>query len=92
MLEPTAICPSGSAATAWAFPRPTRWSWARRARLWAVMIVYGLSASVGIGDLFSAGFLPGLMLATFYVTFVLLRCNLIDLFTWEGLQCVRRML
>ena len=41
-----------------------------------VMIVYGLSANVGIGDLFSAGFIPGLMLATFYVTFVLIRCNL----------------
>ncbi len=41
-----------------------------------VMIVYGLSANVGIGDLFSAGFLPGLMLAAFYVTFVLVRCNL----------------
>ncbi|MEO1492762.1 MAG: TRAP transporter large permease subunit [Pseudomonadota bacterium] len=41
-----------------------------------VMIVYGLSANVGIGDLFSAGFLPGLMLAAFYVTFVLIRCNL----------------
>ncbi|MBB92602.1 MAG: C4-dicarboxylate ABC transporter permease [Magnetovibrio sp.] len=41
-----------------------------------VMIVYGLSANVGIGDLFSAGFVPGLMLALFYVTFVLVRCNL----------------
>lgn len=41
-----------------------------------VMIVYGLSANVGIGDLFSAGFLPGLMLAAFYVTFVLLRVNI----------------
>ena len=41
-----------------------------------VMIVYGLSANVGIGDLFSAGFIPGLMLATFYVTFVLIRCNI----------------
>ncbi len=41
-----------------------------------VMIVYGLSANVGIGDLFSAGFIPGLMLAAFYVTFVLVRCNL----------------
>ncbi len=41
-----------------------------------VMIVYGLSANVGIGDLFSAGFIPGLMLATFYVSFVLIRCNL----------------
>ena len=41
-----------------------------------VMIVYGLSADVGIGDLFSAGFIPGLMLASFYVTYVLIRCNL----------------
>lgn len=41
-----------------------------------VMIVYGLSANVGIGDLFSAGFIPGLMLAVFYVSFVLVRCNL----------------
>jgi tripartite ATP-independent transporter DctM subunit len=41
-----------------------------------VMIVYGLSANVGIGDLFTAGFIPGLMLATFYVLFVLIRCNL----------------
>jgi tripartite ATP-independent transporter DctM subunit len=41
-----------------------------------VMIVYGLSANVGIGDLFSAGFIPGLMLAAFYVSFVLVRCNL----------------
>ncbi|MEM9029574.1 MAG: TRAP transporter large permease subunit [Pseudomonadota bacterium] len=41
-----------------------------------VMIVYGLSADVAIGDLFAAGFLPGLMLATFYVTYVLIRCNL----------------
>jgi len=41
-----------------------------------VMIVYGLSANVGIGDLFSAGFIPGLMLALFYVSYVLVRCNL----------------
>ncbi len=41
-----------------------------------VMIVYGLSADVAIGDLFAAGFIPGLMLATFYVSYVLVRCNL----------------
>ncbi|MEM0990536.1 MAG: TRAP transporter large permease subunit [Pseudomonadota bacterium] len=41
-----------------------------------VMIVYGLSANVGIGDLFSAGFIPGLMLATFYVIYVLIRVNI----------------
>ncbi len=41
-----------------------------------IMIVYGLSAEVGIGDLFMAGALPGIMLATFYALFVLLRVNL----------------
>ena len=41
-----------------------------------VMIVYGLSADVAIGDFFAAGFVPGLMLATFYVTYVLVRCNI----------------
>ncbi|MCB1509748.1 MAG: TRAP transporter large permease subunit [Hyphomicrobiaceae bacterium] len=41
-----------------------------------VMIVYGLSAEVGIGDLFMAGTTPGLMLAAFYATYVLARCNL----------------
>lgn len=41
-----------------------------------VMIVYGLSADVAIGDLFLAGAVPGLMLASFYTLFVLVRCNL----------------
>jgi tripartite ATP-independent transporter DctM subunit len=41
-----------------------------------VMIVYGLSAEVAIGDLFMAGAVPGLMLASFYASYVLLRCNL----------------
>ena len=39
-----------------------------------VMIVYGLSANVAIGDLFMAGAVPGLMLATFYGLFTLARC------------------
>ena len=39
-----------------------------------IMIVYGLSANVAIGDLFLAGAAPGLMLAIFYVIFVLVRC------------------
>ncbi len=39
-----------------------------------IMIVYGLSAQVGIGDLFMAGFVPGLMLASFYAIYVLVRC------------------
>ena len=41
-----------------------------------VMIVYGLSAEVGIGDLFMAGTIPGVMLALFYTAYVLARCNL----------------
>ena len=39
-----------------------------------IMIVYGLSADVAIGDLFLAGAAPGIMLATFYGIFVVLRC------------------
>ncbi len=41
-----------------------------------IMIVYGLSADVAIGDLFMAGAVPGLLLATFYAGYVLIRCNL----------------
>ncbi len=41
-----------------------------------IMIVYGLSAEVGIGDLFMAGAVPGIMLATFYAGYVLIRVNL----------------
>ena len=41
-----------------------------------VMIVYGVSAQVAIGDLFIAGAVPGLMLATFYILYVLIRCKL----------------
>ncbi|MEM0908746.1 MAG: TRAP transporter large permease subunit [Pseudomonadota bacterium] len=41
-----------------------------------IMIVYGLSAEVGIGDLFMAGAVPGLMLAFFYASYVLVRVNL----------------
>lgn len=41
-----------------------------------VMIVYALSAQVPIGDLFMAGVFPGLLLAAFYVAFVLVRCSL----------------
>ena len=39
-----------------------------------IMIVYGLSANVAIGDLFMAGAVPGLMLASFYAIFTLIRC------------------
>ncbi|SIO31372.1 TRAP transporter large permease subunit [Vannielia litorea] len=41
-----------------------------------IMIVYGLSAEVGIGDLFMAGAIPGIMLAVFYASYVLVRVNL----------------
>ncbi|NOZ31547.1 MAG: TRAP transporter large permease subunit [Alphaproteobacteria bacterium] len=41
-----------------------------------VLIVYGLTANVSIGDLFTASFVPGLMLAFFYVVYVLVRAYL----------------
>ncbi len=41
-----------------------------------IMIVYGLSAEVGIGDLFMAGAVPGIMLAVLYAGYVLVRVNL----------------
>ena len=40
-----------------------------------IMIVYGLSANVAIGDLFMAGAVPGLMLACFYAIYTLVRCT-----------------
>ena len=43
-----------------------------------VLIIYGLTANVSIGDLFTSAFLPGLMLATFYVTYVLFRAYTSD--------------
>ena len=41
-----------------------------------IMIAYGLAAEVGIGDLFMAGAIPGIMLAVFYASYVLIRVNL----------------
>ena len=41
-----------------------------------VLIVYGLTANVSIGDLFLASLLPGLLLASLYIGYVLLRCQL----------------
>lgn len=38
-----------------------------------VLIIYGLTASVSIGDLFTASFLPGLMLASMYAVYILVR-------------------
>ncbi|OMH25972.1 TRAP transporter large permease subunit [Motiliproteus sp. MSK22-1] len=39
-----------------------------------VLIIYGLIANVSIGDLFTASFLPAMILAALYVGYVLIRC------------------
>ncbi|PKH09270.1 TRAP transporter large permease subunit [Moritella sp. Urea-trap-13] len=41
-----------------------------------VLIIYGLTASVSIGDLFKASFLPAAILALLYILYVLIRCYL----------------
>lgn len=41
-----------------------------------VLIIYGLTANVSIGDLFTASVLPALMLASFYLLYILIRCHL----------------
>ena len=41
-----------------------------------IMIIYGLTANVSISDLFLGGFLPGLLLASLYITYIMIRCNL----------------
>jgi len=41
-----------------------------------IMIIYGLTANVSISDLFLGGFLPGLLLASLYITYILIRTNL----------------
>ncbi|WP_038177535.1 MULTISPECIES: TRAP transporter large permease [Vibrio] len=41
-----------------------------------VLIIYGMTASVSIGDLFKASFLPAFILAGFYIAYVLIRCKL----------------
>lgn len=38
-----------------------------------VLIIYGLTANVSVGDLFASAFIPGFMLASFYVIYVLFR-------------------
>ncbi|MBR9764423.1 MAG: TRAP transporter large permease subunit [Rhodobacteraceae bacterium] len=38
-----------------------------------VLIIYGLTANVSVGELFTAAFVPGFMLAAFYVAYVLFR-------------------
>jgi tripartite ATP-independent transporter DctM subunit len=41
-----------------------------------VLIFYGLTANVSIGDLFIAVVLPGLLLAALYLLYILVRCGL----------------
>jgi tripartite ATP-independent transporter DctM subunit len=41
-----------------------------------VLIIYGLTANVSIGELFIAAILPGLLLATLYMLYILVRCAL----------------
>lgn len=41
-----------------------------------VLIIYGLTANVSIGELFTASFLPGFMLAMFYVLYILAKAYL----------------
>jgi tripartite ATP-independent transporter DctM subunit len=41
-----------------------------------IMIVYGISASVSISDLFLGGFLPGLLLASLYILYIVVRCHI----------------
>lgn len=41
-----------------------------------VLIIYGLTENVSISDLFTASFVPGIMLASFYIIYILVRCYL----------------
>ncbi len=40
-----------------------------------VLIMYGLTAGVSIGELYAAGVVPGLMLATMYIAYIVIRCH-----------------
>lgn len=41
-----------------------------------VLIIYGLTSNVSIGDLFTGAVMPALMLASFYLLYILIRCHL----------------
>lgn len=39
-----------------------------------VLIIYGMTANVSIGDLFTAAVVPGIILVSMYITYILVRC------------------
>ncbi|MEO6566945.1 MAG: TRAP transporter large permease subunit [Casimicrobiaceae bacterium] len=41
-----------------------------------ILVFYGLTAQVPVGDLFQASLIPGLMLAALYMIYILIRCHL----------------
>lgn len=41
-----------------------------------IMIIYGLTANVSISDLFLGGFLPGALLASLYIIYIIIRCSI----------------
>lgn len=41
-----------------------------------ILVFYGLTANVPVGDLFQASIVPGLLLAALYIGYILVRCNL----------------
>ncbi len=41
-----------------------------------VLILYGLTANVSIGDLFQAAFIPGFLLSGLYMAYIMIRCTI----------------
>jgi tripartite ATP-independent transporter DctM subunit len=56
-----------------------------------IMIVYGLTAQVSISDLFLGGALPGLLLASLYITYIIIRCRLQPELAPLAPEAMRRM-
>ncbi len=41
-----------------------------------VLVIYGLTVNVSIGDLFAANLIPGLMMSSIYMLYILIRCRI----------------